>query len=95
MTKFSFFGQRGYERFEEDLDGCDDILKGLRRVGQLGLPDEPLPLNLSCHCPSRTKDQRPVGARGIGVFRFSNVFSIASASISPLKLNVRDSLQRS
>ncbi len=28
------------------LDGCDDILKGHRCVGQLGLPDEPLPLNL-------------------------------------------------
>ena len=39
-------GKRSHERFEEHLDGCDDILKGLRCVGLLGLPDEPLPLNL-------------------------------------------------
>jgi hypothetical protein len=38
---------------------------------------------------------KTVGLMGIGVFRFSNVFSTASANTSPLKTNVGDNIQMS
>ena len=94
LTKFSFFNQRGYERFEEDLDGCDDILKGLRRIGQLGLLDEPPPLNLLVRVlhERRIEDHRGEWDRRVSVLeRFLNCLG----QYLPLKSNVRDSNQMS
>ena len=68
-----------YERFEEHLDDRDHILEGIWRVGKLGFPDESLPLTfLSPSCTN--EGSKTLGAMVIGVFRLSNVFSIASAS---------------
>jgi hypothetical protein len=87
-------GKIDHERLQEYLDSCDDILKALRRIGQLGLPDESLPLNL-LGLSFTNEESKTVGLMGIGVSRFSNVFSTALASISPLKSNVRDNIQMS
>jgi hypothetical protein len=88
-------GKRSDERFGEHLDGCDDILKGLPRVGKLGLPDESPPVNLldPVLYERRIEDRGRDGDRRISVLER---FSTASASTSPpLKSNARNSIQMS